>query len=131
MKEIRLQHEATEKEMRVSQRVQASALEEINLVEEDNMPEPKTILITKDMILADKQRLVGLLKQYKDVFAWPFEDMKGLDPAFCQHQINLHEDAKPVQRRRYWLNPNYGIKVTEEIDKLFKVGFIRPVKKAA
>ena len=56
--------------------------------------------------------------------------MKGLDLAFCQHQINLDKDAKPVQQRRYHLNPNYAIKVKEEIDKLLKVGFIRPVKKA-
>ena len=35
-------------------------------------------------------------KQYKYVFAWSFEDMKGLDPAFCQHQIHLNKDAKPV-----------------------------------
>ena len=33
MKEIRLQQEATEREMKVSQRVQALALEEVNLVE--------------------------------------------------------------------------------------------------
>ena len=36
---------------------------------------------------------------------------------------------KLVQQRRYRLNPNYAIKVKEEIDKLLKVGFIRPVKK--
>ena len=28
------------------------------------------------------------------------------------------------------MNPNYAINVKEEIDKLLKVGFIRPVKKA-
>ena len=28
------------------------------------------------------------------------------------------------------MNPNYAVKVKEEIDKLLKVGFIRPVKKA-
>ena len=78
----------------------------------------------------DKQKLKDLLKQYKDVFAWSFEDMKGLDPAFCQHQIHLNKVAKPVQQRRYRLNPNYIIRVKEEIDKLLKVGFIRPVKKA-
>ena len=81
------------------------------------------------MLLADKQRLINLLKQYKDVFAWSFEDMKGLDPVFCQHQINLHKDAKSVQQCSYRLNPNYAIKVKKEIDKLLKVGFIRPVKK--
>ena len=115
-KEIRLQQEATEKEIKISQRVQASALEEINLAEEDNVPETKTVLIAKDMLLADKQQLLGLLKQYKDVFASSFEDMKSLDPTFYQHQINLHKDAKPVQQRRYCLNPNYAIKVKKEID---------------
>ena len=55
--------------MMVSQRVQASALEEINLAEEDKVPEPKTILIAKDMLLANKQMLINLVKQYKDVFA--------------------------------------------------------------
>ena len=90
MKEIRLQQEATDKEIKVSQRVQASTLEEINLAEEDRENELKTVLIAKDMIEADKQRLTTLLKQYKDVFPWSFENMKGLDPTFCQHQINLH-----------------------------------------
>ena len=130
LKEIRLQQEATEKELQVSQRVQASSLEELNLVEEESGMLPKTILIAKEMLNEEKQRLKDLLKQYKDVFASSFEDMKGLDPAFCQHQIHLHKDAKPVQQRKYRLNPNYSIKVKEESDKLLKVSFIRPVKKA-
>ena len=88
------------------------------MVEDDNVLEPKTMLLAKDMMVADKQQLIELPKQYKDVFAWSFEDMKGLDLAFYQHQINLHKDVKPVQQRRYRLNPNYAIKVKEEIDKL-------------
>ena len=47
MKEIHLQQEATEKEMQVSQRVQASALAELNLADEGKGLEPKTILIAK------------------------------------------------------------------------------------
>ena len=35
-----------------------------------------------------------------------------------------------MQQRQYCLNPNYAVKVKEEIDKLLRVGFIRPVKKA-
>ena len=95
MKEIRLQQEATDREMKVSQRVQASALEELDLAGA-NDKEPKTMLIAKDLAESDKQKLTALLTQYKDVFAQSFDDMKGLDPAFSQHQINLHKDAKPV-----------------------------------
>ena len=56
--------------------------------------------------------------------------MKGLDPQYYQHQIHLQHDARPVQRRRYRMNPNYAAKVKKEIDKLLHVGFIRPVKRA-
>ena len=95
------------------------------MAKDNNVPETKTVLVAKDMLVADKKWLIGLLRQYKDVFAWSFEDMKGLDPTFCQHQINMHKDAKPVQQHRYCLiNPNYAIKVKEEIDKLLKVGLL-------
>jgi hypothetical protein len=56
--------------------------------------------------------------------------MKGLNPEFYHHKINLAKDAIPVQQRRYRLNPNYAAKVKEEIDKLLRVGFIRVVKRA-
>jgi hypothetical protein len=56
--------------------------------------------------------------------------MKGLNPEFYHHKINLAKDAIPVQQRRYRLNPNYVAKVKEEIDKLLRFSFIKPVKRA-
>ena len=50
------------------------------------------------MLAAKKEELKNLLRQYKDVLAWSFEDMKGVDPTLCQHQINLHKDANLVQQ---------------------------------
>ena len=116
LKELRLQQEAMEREMQVSQQVRALALEEFNLANNDT--ELKIVLIAREMQSADKARLAQLLQQYKDVFAWSFEVMKGFDPAFCQHHINMHKDAKPVQQRPYRLNPNYAVKVKEQINKL-------------
>ena len=113
--------------MQVSQRVWASTLDELNLADVD--AEPRTSLIAKEMESADKAKITDLLRQYKDVFAWSFEDMKGLDPVFYHHQINLHKDTMSLQQRRYILNPNYAVKVKEEINKLLRVGFILPVKK--
>ena len=43
--------------------------------------------------------MLALVKEYKDVFAWSHEDMKGLDLKFYQHKINLATDAKPVHQR--------------------------------
>ena len=47
----------------------ASVAKELNLVEDDSESQPKAILIAKEMLYEDKQRLKNLLKQYKYVFA--------------------------------------------------------------
>ena len=74
--------------------------------------------------------MIELLTSFRDVFAWSYKDMRGLDPQLYQHQIHLSADAKPVAQRSYRMNPKYAAKVKEEIDKLLRVGFIRPVKQA-
>ena len=53
--------------------------------------------------------------------------MKGIDPRFHQHQIDLKEDAISIRQQCYQMNPNYAKKVKEEIDKLLQVGFIYPI----
>jgi hypothetical protein len=90
--------------------------------------DPRKVLIAKELDEDFKEQLTNVLRTYKDVFAWSYEDMKGLNPEFYHHKINLAKAAIPVQQRRYRLNPNYVAKVKEEIDKLLRVGFIRPVK---
>ena len=127
IRELRQAQEALEREMAVSQRVKASQLEEVNLgTTEDARP----VHIAKEMTPDNKTAMITLLKEFRDVFAWSYEDMRGLDPQLYQHQIHLNKDAKPIAQRRYRMNPNYAAKVKEEIDKLLRVGFIRPVKKA-
>ena len=74
--------------------------------------------------------MVELLKEYKDVFTYLYEDMKVMDPQFYQHQIHLSKDAKLVAQRHYRMNPNYAVKVKEEIGELLRVRFIKPVKQA-
>ena len=74
-------------EMVVSQRVKASQLEEVDL---GTGEEPKPI--------------------NRDVFAWSYEDMQGLDPQLYQHQIHLSMDAKPVAQPRYRMNPTMRLK---------------------
>ena len=113
--------------MTISQRVKASQLEEVNLGTNDK---PRPVNVAKEMPKDEKKAMVELLMSFRDVFAWSYEDMRGLDPQLYQHQIPLSTDAKPVAQRRYQMNPNYAAKVKDEIDKLLRVGFIQPVKQA-
>ena len=91
---------------------------------------PKPLNVAKEMPREEKNVMIDLLTSFRDVFAWSYEDMRGLDPQLDQHQIHLSRDTKPVAQRRYRMNPNYAAKVKEEIDKLLRVGFIRLVKQA-
>ena len=110
-----------EREMAVSKRVKASQLEEVNLgTGEDARP----VHVAKEMSPEGKTTMITLLKEFRDIFAWSNEDMRGLDPQLYQHQIHLTKDAKLVAQQCYWMNPNYVAKVKEEIDKLLHVGFI-------
>ena len=50
------------------------------------LTEPRLVQIAKEMALKTMMTMVDLLKEYKDVTASTYEDMKGLDPQFSQHQ---------------------------------------------
>ena len=105
-------------------RVKEDDLEDFNLGTKED---PKNVRICAELPVEFKLNLQKLLQEFKDVFAWQYTDMKGVDPRFCQHKINLKKDVVPVVQRRYRMNPNFAKQVKEEIDKLLKVGFIYPV----
>lgn len=41
----------------------------------------------------EREHLVALLKDFKDVFVWSYEDMSGIDPEIVQHRIPLDPKA--------------------------------------
>jgi hypothetical protein len=100
----------------VSQRVRPTELEELNLGKTE---EPRNVLVAKELDAEFKEQLTNFLRVYKDVFACSYVDMKGLNPEFYHHKINLAKDAIPVQQRRYWLNPNYAAKVKRRLTSFF------------
>ena len=76
------------------------------------------------LIAEEEEQLIALLKDYRDVFAWPYKDLKGVDPKVCQHTIPMRDDAKPSIQRPYSYNKNFAKKIAEEIDCLKEAGFI-------
>jgi len=68
---------------------------EINLGDEAN---PKPIFISESLSPSEKEDLIHLIREYKNVFAWKYEDMAGLDPQIAMHHLNINLDAKPVKQ---------------------------------
>ena len=123
--ELRHARDALEWELAISQRVNASTLEALNLGSDGN---PRTLKMANNLPPEKRSALKLFLREYHDVFSWSYTNMKGLDPQYFQNQVHLQHNARPVQQRRYRMNPNYAAKFKEEIDKLLRVGFIRPAK---
>ena len=117
-----------QKELQHSRRVKESDLEDLNLGMADD---PKIVKIGTWLPREFKEKLTAILQEYKDVFAWSYDEIKCIDPKFYQHHIQLQEDANPVKQQRYTMNTKYALQVKEEIDKLLKVWFIKPIAKAA
>lgn len=40
--------------------------------------------------------MVQLLKEFKDIFAWEFNEMPRLDPNLVVHKLNMEPVTKPV-----------------------------------
>ena len=57
--------------------------------------DPKLVYIATNLQPQEEELLIETLKQYRDVFAWSYKDLKGVEPSVCKHTIPMREDAKP------------------------------------
>jgi hypothetical protein len=73
-------------------------------------------------------QLIELLKEFKDIFAWTYKDLKGIPLDVLQHQIVLDTSIPLAHQAKYQLNPNYATIVKQDIDKLFITSFIKLVE---
>jgi len=74
------------------------ALEIYDQVEDCNIVlevEPHMIRLSKGIPLQYIQRYLSLFKNYKEVFAWSYEDLKEFDTKTIQHKIPLKSGIKP------------------------------------
>jgi hypothetical protein len=62
-------------------------LKTINLSNDPNVELP--ISISSSLSLSEKTQLISLLKEYRDIFAWQYEEMPGLDPNLVVHTLNV------------------------------------------
>ena len=65
---------------------------------------------------------IALFKEFRDIFAWTYEEMPGIDPSIVVHEIGNYPDAKPVYQKIRKGHPRKAPAIKEEIKKLLKVG---------
>ena len=73
------------------------------------------------------KKIVDLLKEYQDVFARDYKDLKGLVEEMGEMKIDLLPKATPMKKRSYKLANKYKEIVKTEIDNMLREGIIYPV----
>ena len=71
--------------------------------------------------------IVNLLKEFQDVFARAYKDLKGLVHEMGEMKINIKPDARPVKKRPYKLAHKYKDIFKKEIDNMLAAGIMYPI----
>ena len=69
----------------------------------------------------------ALFIEFRDIFAWSYEEMPGIDPRIVVHEIKTYAGAKPVRQKLRQIHPKKAAAIKAEVEKLLKAGFIYPV----
>ena len=81
-----------ESESRVTAKKHAQVTVEEKLEEVDlgiDPQKPRPISISLKLSKKEKEELILLLKEFKDVFAWDYSEMPGLDTGLVVHTLNV------------------------------------------
>ncbi|GJV08390.1 hypothetical protein Tco_1346046 [Tanacetum coccineum] len=85
------------------------------------------VIISSHLSEQNRNKLIYILKGYKQAFAWKTTDIPGICQSFCKHKIQLLEDIKPVVKKQRQLNPNMQEVIKKEIIKLLDTGIFYPI----
>ena len=99
--------------------------EAINLGTEE---EKKKVKIETTLSSATRKKLIDLLQDYSDVFAWSYRDMLGLDTDIVVHRLSLREECMSVKQKLRRVKPEMLLKIKEEVKKQLDAGFLEVAK---
>ena len=71
----------------------------VEVVSLGDKQEKKEVKIRACITIETKRDLIKLLQEFKDVFAWSYQDMPGLSTDIVVHHLPIKEDCKPVQQK--------------------------------
>ena len=77
----------------------------------------KPVIISAKLIENEEQRLLQILREYKEAISWSIEDLKGIIPSICMYKILLNDDAKTSVEHQRRLNPVMKDVVRKEVLK--------------
>jgi ribonuclease HI len=89
---------------------------------------PKFVKLSRNLTKEQRAKYTKLLKEFADVFAWTYEDLKMYDISVIEHKIPLKEEAKPFKQKLRQINPMLLPVMEREVKKLLDAQIIVPLR---
>jgi ribonuclease HI len=86
--------------------------------------EPRMVKIGKTTPIEERVEIVKLLKEYRDVLAFSYDELKVYREDVIQHVIPLKEETKPFRQKLRQMNPKLAPLVQQELQKMLEAGII-------
>jgi hypothetical protein len=82
------------------------------------------VIIASNLVDAQEEELLDILRKHKEAIGWTIEDIKGINSSLVMHKIHLEENAKPSREPQRRLNPAMQEVVRTKVIKLLDAGII-------
>jgi hypothetical protein len=89
---------------------------------------PRLVKVSRKLSKKQKEAYIELMKQYSDIFAWSYEDLKVFDTEIIQHKIPLKPGSKPVKHKVRQFNPLLLPIIEKELKRLLEAKIIVPLR---
>jgi hypothetical protein len=99
--------------------------EKVNLGTIDN---PQCINLGVGCSEQEKVAFIKLFKEFKDVFAWTYDNLKTFDPNIIQHVIPMKHQSLPFQEKLRKIHPKLELTIKIELNKFLNAKIIFPVR---
>jgi hypothetical protein len=90
--------------------------------------DPKFFKLSSSLSREQREKYAELLKEFADVFAWTYEDLRTYDTNIIEHMIPLKEEAKPFMQNLRQINPMMLPIMEKEVKKLLDAQIIVPLR---
>jgi len=102
--------------------------EEIEVINLRGENEKKEVKIGIGMTNEIQGQLCALLREFRDIFGWSYQDMPGLDPDIVQHKLPLKPECPPINQKLRRMKLEVSLKIKDEVEKQFNAGFLAVAK---
>ena len=96
-------------------------MKEVNLGTDED---PKPTYLSSFLEIDEEVAYMNILKEYRDIFAWSYKEMPGLNPRVAVHQLAVKNGSRPVKQAQRRFRPDLIPLIENEVNKLIEAGFI-------